>query len=54
MHSGIASIPLDTDATMEVGYLMHDERKPSELLVRYIDALREVIARNPTVDECLR
>lgn len=53
MHSGIASIPLDTDATMEVGYLMHDERKPSDLLVRYIAALREVIAANPTVTECL-
>ncbi|MCI8469827.1 MAG: LysR family transcriptional regulator [Eggerthellaceae bacterium] len=53
MHSGIVSIPLDTDATMEVGYIMHDERRPSELLVRYIDALRQVIAQNQTVSELL-
>ena len=53
MLSGIASNPLDTDASMEVGYLMHDERKPSDLLVRYLAALREIIAKNPTVTECL-
>lgn len=53
MISGIASIPLDTDATMEVGYLMHDERRPNALLMRYIEALREVVAQNPTVTNCL-
>ena len=50
MHSGIVSIPLDTDATMQVGYIMHNERKPSSLLTRYIEELHKVIAENPTVE----
>ena len=49
MHSGIASIPLDVDETMQVGYLMHNERRPSPLLLRYIDELHAVIKANPTV-----
>ena len=43
MHSGIASIPLDVDELMQVGYIMHNERRPSPLLKRYIEQLHEVI-----------
>ncbi len=49
MHSGIVSIPLDVDETMQVGYIMHDERRQSVLLASYIEELRKVIAENPTV-----
>mgnify|MGYP001861454550 FL=1 len=34
---------------MQVGYLMHNERRPSPLLLRYIDELHAVIKANPTV-----
>ena len=50
MHSGIVSIPLEVDETMQVGYIMHNERKPGDLLLRYIDELHKVIAENPTVE----
>ena len=43
MHSGIASIPLDTEERMTVGYIMHDKRKPSDLLDRYIEELHRII-----------
>ena len=49
MHSGIVSIPLDVDETMQVGYVMHNERRPSALLLSYIEELRKVIAENPMV-----
>ena len=49
MNTGITSIPLDTKETMRVGYVMHKERRADELLIRYIDMLKEVIAENPTV-----
>ena len=49
MMSGIVSIPLDTTEVMQVGYIMHTERKPSELLLHYIDELKAIIAANPTV-----
>ena len=50
MHSGIVSIPLDVDAKMQVGYIMHSERRPNALVARYIDELHKVIAENPTVE----
>ena len=50
MHSGIASIPLDVDETMQVGYIMHNERRPSDLLLRYIDELHAIIGADPTVE----
>lgn len=50
MNAGIASIPLDAQETMQVGYLMHNERKPSDLLTRYIEELHAIIQANPTVD----
>lgn len=46
MQSGIVSIPLDTDATMTVGYLTHTKRKPGELMETYIDELFNVITEN--------
>lgn len=49
MHAGIVSIPLDTDAVMHVGYIIHNERKPGPLLLRYINRLQSVIRENPTV-----
>ncbi len=49
MHSGIASIPLATEDDMQVGYIMHNERRPSELLLRYIDELHAIIGADPTV-----
>ena len=49
MHSGIASIPLEVDEPMEVGYIMHRERKAGPLLSRYIDKLHEVIQANSLV-----
>ena len=50
MSRGIASIPLDTDARMQVGYIMHAERRPSALLEDYIAELHAIIAANPTVE----
>ena len=50
MHSGIVSIPLDEDARMQVGYIMHNERRPGQLLLRYLDELHKVIAENPSVE----
>ena len=50
MHSGIVAIPLDVDETMRVGYIMHNGRKPSKLLLDYIDMLHQVIDSNPTVE----
>ena len=49
MQSGIASIPLDVDESMQVGYIMHNERKPGPLLLRYIDELHAIIKENPSV-----
>ena len=49
MHSGIASIPLNVDETMQVGYIMHNERRPQKLLFRYIEELHAIIETNPTV-----
>ena len=50
MHSGIVAIPLQEEGRMQVGYLLHNERHPGDLLLRYIDELHRVIAANPTVD----
>lgn len=53
MHRGIASIPLHTDEKMLVGYIIHRERKPNELLKRYIENLKRIIRENPSVEEYL-
>ena len=49
MYTGIVSIPLDTQDSMQVGYVMHNERRPSKLLLRYIDELHSIIKNDPTV-----
>lgn len=49
MQSGIVAIPLDASETMTVGYIMHNERKPSQLAERYIELLKESISQNETV-----
>lgn len=43
MRSGVVSIPLETDERMQVGYVMHAERRAGQLLERYIDNLKKVI-----------
>ena len=50
MQSGIASVPLAGAPTMRVGYVIHRERRPSALLSRYIERLREIIRTNSS--EC--
>ena len=50
MHSGITAIPLEVDERMQVGFIMHNERRPGTLLLRYIDELHRVIDENPTVE----
>ena len=50
MHSGIVAIPLEVDELMHVGYVMHNQRRPSPLLQRYIEELHGVIATNESVD----
>lgn len=49
MQSGIVSIPLAVDERMQVGYIMHRERRPGPLLLRYIEALHTVIDADRTV-----
>ena len=46
MQWGMASIPLADAPTMHVGYIMHDERKPSPLLQQYLDELNHIIHAN--------
>ena len=46
MQWGMASIPLADAPTMRVGYIMHDERKPSPLLRQYLDELDRIIHEN--------
>ena len=46
MQWGMASIPLADAPTMHVGYIMHDERKPSLLLQQYLDELNRIIHAN--------
>ena len=51
MHSGIASAsPWTWTSRMQVGYIMHNERRPSPLLLRYISELQAGIRANPTVE----
>lgn len=50
MHSGITAIPLEVDERMRVGYIMHSERKPGDLLNHYINELHKVIGENPLVE----
>ena len=47
MQSGIVSIPLAGDHTMRVGYIMHDERRPTPILEKYLARLRQIIDEDP-------
>ena len=49
MQSGIVSIPLEDAPVMHVGYIMHEERRATRLVERYIAELERVIAANPSV-----
>lgn len=49
MQSGIVSIPLEDAPVMRVGYIMHEERRATALVERYIDELERVVAENPNV-----
>ncbi|MDD6290052.1 MAG: LysR family transcriptional regulator [Eggerthellales bacterium] len=49
MHSGIVAIPLDVDVVMRVGYIMHNERKPSPLVLEYISKLEKIITESGLV-----
>lgn len=40
----MASIPLAEEARMRVGYIMHRERRETEILARYLTELRRIIA----------
>ena len=53
MHSGIASIPLDSDEKMRIGYLIRSDRKPSNILLSYIENLKSIVRQNPNVEEYL-
>ena len=53
MHSGIASIPLNVDEKMRVGYVIHRERRASDLLESYIQCLKAKIKANPNVEAYL-
>ena len=46
MQRGIVSIPLASDIKMTIGYLVHRQRKTSELMQAYIDALTAIIKDN--------
>ena len=41
----IASVPLDTDETMQLGYLTNDRARLSPMATRYLDELRSLIAQ---------
>ncbi|WP_283171055.1 LysR family transcriptional regulator [Curtanaerobium respiraculi] len=43
MRSGVAALPLDTDETMKVGYLVHQGRQPDWLLHSYIANLKKIV-----------
>ncbi len=49
MLRGIVSVPLVSDEVMRVGYIMHRERRPSELLLGYIDELHAIAAADAGV-----
>ena len=46
MQWGMASIPLADAPLMRVGYIMHDERRPSPALEQYLAELDRIIAEN--------
>ena len=53
MHSGIASIPLDAEEKMRIGYVIRQERIANDLLKEYIECLQRIIKQNPNVQAYL-
>lgn len=51
MEHEIVAIPLETSETMRVGYVMHDERKPTDLVLRYIQELNTIISGSALVTQ---
>ena len=49
MQSGIVAIPLEASEVMRVGYVIHEQRKPSDLMLRYIELLQSIIANSDLV-----
>ena len=51
MSHGIASVPLDADERMRVGYIYASRTPPaSELLLHYIDELHAIAQTDPDVE----
>lgn len=48
MYTGIASVPLETNELMRVGYVVHNERQLSDLAQRYIEKLLMLVEDYPT------
>lgn len=48
----IVSVPLDAQDRMRVGYLVHRERRPSDLAECYITRLRAIVRTYPSVEAC--
>ena len=46
MQWGMASIPLADAPLMHVGYIIHDERRPSPILEQYLAELDRIISEN--------
>ena len=40
----IVSVPLETDETMQLGYLTNDRARPSPMALRYLEELRTLVA----------
>ena len=51
MEHDIVAIPLETSETMRVGYITHGQRKPSELVLRYIAELNSIISGSTLVTQ---
>lgn len=51
MEQEIVAIPLETSETMRVGYIMHGERKPTDLVQRYIEELESIISGSTLVTQ---
>ena len=45
---GIMAIPLEEVEIMKVGYITHNEKKLSDLALRYIELLHQCIEKNPS------
>ena len=43
MQQGVISIPVETDETMQVGVVTHQDRKPDELMAVYLERLESIV-----------